>query len=55
VERGLAQLTEKQIRRGTCRSTIDLEQASRSYLDVNNLFRRPFVWSETADPVLEGI
>jgi hypothetical protein len=36
VERWFATLIERQIRRGTHRSTIELEQAIRKYLDVNN-------------------
>jgi hypothetical protein len=36
VERWFATLTERQIRRGTHRSTVELERAIRSYLAVNN-------------------
>jgi hypothetical protein len=36
VERWFATLTQRQIRRGTHRSTMELEQATRSYLVVNN-------------------
>ena len=55
VERWFATLTERQIRRGTHRSTVELEQAIRSYLDANNRHPRPFVWSKTADEILESI
>lgn len=55
VERWFAQLTEKQIRRGTHRSTVELEQAIRSYLNVYNRDPKPFVWTKTADQILESI
>ncbi|HJS90557.1 MAG TPA: IS630 family transposase [Steroidobacteraceae bacterium] len=55
VERWFATLTERQIRRGTHRSTVELEQAIRDYLAANNRNPRPFVWSKTADQILESI
>jgi transposase len=55
VERWFATLTQKQIRRGTHRSTVELEQAIRSYLSIYNRDPRPFVWTRTADQILESI
>lgn len=55
VERWFATLTQKQIRRGTHRSTVELEQAIRSYLNVYNRDPKPFVWTKTADQILESI
>ena len=55
VERWFATLTERQIRRGTHRSTIELERAIRSYLIANNRDPKPFVWTKTADQILESI
>jgi transposase len=55
VERWFATLTERQIRRGTHRSTVELEQAIRSYLNVYNRNPKPFVWSKSADEILESI
>jgi transposase len=55
VERWFATLTEKQIRRGTHRSTHQLEQAIRSYLDIYNADPKPFVWSKSADDILASI
>jgi len=55
VERWFAQLTEKQIRRGTHRSTVELEQSIRSYLEVYNRDPKPFVWTKTADQILESV
>jgi transposase len=55
VERWFATLTEKQIRRGTHRSTRQLEQPIRSYLDTYNADPKPFVWSKSADDILASI
>lgn len=55
VERWFATLTEKQIRRGTHRSTNELEQAIRDYLEVNNSNPKPFVWAKTADAILASV
>jgi len=55
VERWFATLTERQIRRGTHRSTVELERAIRDYLSVNNRDSKPFVWTKTADQILESI
>src|SRR3974377_2058016 len=49
VKRFVALLTEKQIRRGIHRSTRELEQAIRHYLDTYNETAKPFVWTKTAD------
>lgn len=55
VERWFATLTEKHIRRGTHRSTRQLEQAIRQYLDIHNASPKPFVWSKSADDILASI
>ena len=55
VERWFATLTERQIRRGTHRSTVELERAIRDYLSLNNRDPKPFVWTKTADQILESI
>lgn len=55
VERWFATLTEKQIRRGTHRSTRQLEQAIRTYLDTYNADPKPFVWSKSADDILASV
>jgi len=55
VERWFAALTEKQIRRGTHRSTRELEDAIRLYLKVHNQKAKPFVWVKTADQILASI
>lgn len=55
VERFFATLTEKQIRRGTFRSTRQLEATIKNYLRLYNDDPRPFVWHKTADEILESI
>jgi len=55
VERWFATLTEKQIRRGTHRSTRELEQAIRDYLELHNADPKPFAWTKTADDILASI
>ena len=55
VERWFATLTEKYIRRGTHRSTRQLEQAIRQYLELNNSNPTPFVWVQSADDILARI
>ena len=55
VERWFATLTEKYIRRGTHRSTRQLEQAIRQYLELNNANPKPFVWAKSADDILASI
>ncbi|HUY98188.1 MAG TPA: IS630 family transposase [Verrucomicrobiae bacterium] len=52
VERWFGLLTERQIRRGTHRSTQALEDAIRLYLTLNNEAPTPFVWVKTADQIL---
>jgi len=55
VERMFADLTEKQLRRGTHRSTRQLESAIRLYLAVRNETPKPFVWVKTADEILASV
>ena len=55
VERFFATLTQRQIRRGTHRSTLELERAIRAYLHNHNLDPRPFMWTKTADQILESL
>jgi len=55
VERWFSDLTNKQIRRGTHRSSVALEQAIRSYIATKNANPKPFVWTKSADEILESI
>lgn len=55
VARWFATLTEKQIRRGVHRSTRALEAAIKSYLVLHNANPKPFVWTKTADEILDSV
>lgn len=55
VERWFASFTEKRIRRGVHRSTRELEQAATSYIDISNEAPKPFIWTKTADQILESL
>ena len=55
VERWFATLTEKQIRRGTHRSTRALEAAIMQYIAVTNEQPKPFIWTKTADEILASV
>jgi transposase len=55
VERWFATLTEKQIRRGTHRSTRALERAIKDYVEHNNENPKAFVWTKSADDILDSI
>ena len=55
VERWFAELTNKRIRRGAFRSVKELESAIREFIDVHNEDPKPFVWTRTADQILDSI
>lgn len=55
IERWFATLTDKYIRRGTHRSTRQLEQAIEQYLAIHNADPKPFVWTKSADDILASI
>jgi len=55
VERWFALLSERQIKRGTHRSTLELERAIRQYLDIYNKDPKPFVWHKSADEILASL
>ena len=55
VERWFAELTNKRIRRGVFRSVRELESAIREYIEVHNEDPKPFVWTRTADQILDSL
>ena len=55
VERWFATLTQLRVRRGTHRSTRELEQTLHRYIELNNADPRPFAWAKTADEILSSI
>lgn len=55
VERWFVELTRKQIKRGAHRSTHSLREAIRQYIELTNATPQPFVWTKTADEILESV
>lgn len=55
VERWFAELTQKKLKRGVHRSVQALERDIRSWLTDWNEQPRPFVWTKTADEILEKV
>jgi len=55
VERFFALLTDKQIRRGVHRSTQQLENDIRTFIDAHNADPKPFRWTKSADDILAAI
>jgi uncharacterized protein (DUF2267 family) len=51
----VAELTTKWLRRGTHRSVGELIASIQSWIDTWNQEPRPFVWTKTADQILENI
>jgi transposase len=55
VERWFAELTNKKLKRGTHRSVRALNQDIRDWIENWNDDPRPYVWTKTADQILESI
>ncbi|VTT98802.1 transposase : Endonuclease DDE OS=Burkholderia zhejiangensis GN=BG60_33605 PE=4 SV=1: HTH_29: DDE_3 [Gemmataceae bacterium] len=55
VERFFAQITERRIRRDAFRSVTELEHAIAEYLRAHNKQPRPFVWTKSADVILNKV
>lgn len=55
VERWFAELTTKKLRRGTHRSVRQLNTDIRAWIETWNDNPRPFVWTKTADQILDSI
>jgi transposase len=55
VERFFAQITQRRIRRGVFRSVAELEAAITSYLQTHNRQPRPFVWTKSAELILNKV
>jgi len=55
VERWFRELTQKAIRRGVFRSVPDLVAAIYAYLDAHNADPKPFVWTASAQEILEKV
>jgi transposase len=55
VERWFGELTNKLLRRGTHRSVGALNADIRAWIETWNQDPRPFVWTKTADQILDSI
>jgi transposase len=55
IERWFAELTTKWLRRGTHRSTKELEASIAHWVDQWNDDPKPFVWHKSADEILETL
>jgi transposase len=55
VERFFAILTERCIKRGVHRSTQALERDIRRFLKANNDEPTPFIWTKSADHILDSV
>lgn len=55
VERWFSELTNKKLRRGTHRSVRELNDDIRAWIAHWNENPRPFVWTKTADQILDSI
>jgi transposase len=55
VERWFRELTDKAIRRGVFRSVPELIAAIEDYLQAHNTDPKPFVWTATAEDILEKV
>ena len=55
VERYFADLTNRQLRRGSHRSVRELKDAIQEHLDAHNDNPKPYIWTKTADQILASI
>jgi transposase len=55
VERWFAELTTKKLRRGAHRSVRHLNADIRAWIESSNAAPKPFVWTKTADEILDSI
>jgi transposase len=55
VERWFAKLTDEALRRGSHRSTRELENAIHAYIEAENDDPKPFIWTKSADDILASV
>lgn len=55
VERWFAALTDKRLRRGSFRGVRELIAAIQQFLEEHNRAPRPFIWTKSADEILEKV
>jgi hypothetical protein len=55
VERWFAELTNKKLRRGAHRSVRELNKDIRDWITQWNENPRPYVWTKTAEQILDSL
>jgi transposase len=55
IERFFAEITRKRIRRGAFKSVAQLKSAIMEYLENHNADPKPFIWTKSADQILEKV
>lgn len=55
VERWFGLLTQRQLKRGSHTSVVQLRRAIEEFIEVTNERPRPFVWKKSADQILASI
>ena len=55
AERWFAELTNRKLRRSAHRSVVELEADIRKWINEWNKDPRPFIWTKTADEILETL
>jgi len=55
VERWFAELTNRKLRRSTHRTVAELEADLTAWVDAWNDDPKPFVWTKTADEILDNL
>lgn len=55
VERWFALLEQKALKRGVHRSTVELEKAIYQFIEVSNDEPRPYLWTKSADDILDNL
>lgn len=55
IEGFFGQLTQKRLARGVFRGVADLKEAITSFIDAHNRDPKPFVWTATAQQIIEKV
>ncbi|MHB2009768.1 MAG: hypothetical protein ACYCOX_17230, partial [Acidobacteriaceae bacterium] len=55
VERWFRDITDRRIRRGAFQSVAELERAIADYIRHNNQTPKPFVWTKSADQIIQKV
>ena len=55
IERWFAKLEQKQLKRGSHKSTVELERAIYEFIDASNSEPKPFRWTKSADDILASM